>query len=106
MTARGQKRKRGGSVGGQRVEGPGRARSKYTGVYQQSRGNGWFASICVDKSVRFSQDPLGKALSSLLFVIRGIEGRGEPGQTFHLHTCGTLIARGVNSCRHPTVVLA
>ena len=53
MTLRGQKRKRGGlTTGGQRAEGTGRARSKFTGVYQQSRGNGWFASICVDKSVR------------------------------------------------------
>ena len=52
MTLRGQKRKRGGlTTGGQRAEGTGRARSKFTGVYQQSRGNGWFASICVDKSV-------------------------------------------------------
>lgn len=53
VTLRGQKRKRGGLVLGAvaRQEGPGRARSKYTGVYQQSRGSGWFASICVDKSV-------------------------------------------------------
>lgn len=53
MTLRAQKRKRSqpGISPAVRTDGAGRARSKFTGVYQQSRGHGWFASICVDKSV-------------------------------------------------------
>ena len=54
VTLRAQKRKRAGLGAKCRpdVESGGRARSKFTGVYQQSRGSGWFASICIDKSVR------------------------------------------------------